>query len=237
MSAWANQWEIRTTTLGTRITGTDIPHSTRFTLLEISCYEFIVRPISDIITSPHNFLISQAPGGDHQQWIATIVTQCHNMGEFIGVCQSFISKNDAIMRTNLCSAEFEMFWTLWTCGNHSESFVTWRHCAWQMICDVKLSGKPTCVAALQNLKNTCYVHYAPLLITHVSNKGLSADSLPSNPCSLLSFWRQFDFQSWSDQNRKIWPVVIFREAAWPCAIDFMNFIGSFVATKIRFYDL
>jgi len=49
-----------------------------------------------------------------------------------------------------------------------------------MICDVKPSDKPTGIAALQNVKNTCYVHYAPLPIKHVSNKGLSADSLPSN---------------------------------------------------------
>ena len=49
-----------------------------------------------------------------------------------------------------------------------------------MLCDVKLSGEPTSIEALQNFKNTCYAHYAPLLITHVSNKGLSADSLPSN---------------------------------------------------------
>jgi len=33
-------------------------------------------------------------------------------------------KNDAIMQTDLCIADFEMlFWTLWTCANHSESFV------------------------------------------------------------------------------------------------------------------
>jgi len=29
-----------------------------------SCYEFIVRPICGIITSPHYFPISQAQGGD-----------------------------------------------------------------------------------------------------------------------------------------------------------------------------
>jgi len=94
---------------------------------------------------------------------------------------------DAIMQTNPFSAEFEMlFWTLRTCANHSESFVTWRHSAWRMICDVKLSGKPTCIAALQNLKNTCYVDYAPLPITRVSNKVLSADSLPSNRRTFFS---------------------------------------------------
>jgi len=49
-----------------------------------------------------------------------------------------------------------------------------------MICDVKLSGEPTRIAVLQKLKNTCYVHDATLPITHVLNKGLSADSLPSN---------------------------------------------------------
>ena len=32
-------------------------------------------------------------------------------------------------------------------------------------------------------------------------------------------------------------VVIFREAAGPCALDFMEFIGSSVATKTQFYDL
>ena len=66
---------------------------------------------------------------------ATIVTQCHDMDEFIGACWSFIPKSDAIMQqTNLCIADFEMlFWTLWTCANHSESFVTWSHCAWRMI--------------------------------------------------------------------------------------------------------
>jgi len=31
---------------------------------------------------------------------------------------------------------------LQTCANHSESFVTWTHSAWRMVCDVKLSGKP-----------------------------------------------------------------------------------------------
>jgi len=62
------------------------------------------------------------------------------------------------MQTSLCSADFEMLnWTLWTRANHSQSFVTWRHCAWRIICYVKLSGEPTCTAALQNLKNTCYV--------------------------------------------------------------------------------
>jgi len=55
----------------------------------------------------------------------------------------FISQSDAIMQTNLCSPDIEMlFWTLRTCANHSESFVTWRHCASRMTCDVKLSGKP-----------------------------------------------------------------------------------------------
>jgi len=29
-----------------------------------------------------------------------------------------------------------------------------------MICDVKLSGELTCIAALQNLKSTCYRNYA-----------------------------------------------------------------------------
>ena len=49
-----------------------------------------------------------------------------------------------------------------------------------MICDVTLSGKPTCIAAVPNIKNTCYVRYAPLPVTYVSNKGLSADAQPSN---------------------------------------------------------
>jgi len=31
-------------------------------------------------------------------------------------------------------------------------------------------------------------------------------------------------------------VEIFRETAWPCAIDFRKFIGSSVATKIQFYN-
>ena len=44
----------------------------------------------------------------------------------------------------------------------------------------KTFGKPICIAALQNVENTCYVDYAPLPITQVQNKGLSADSLPSN---------------------------------------------------------
>ena len=44
----------------------------------------------------------------------------------------------------------------------------------------KTFGKPTCIAALQNFENTCYVDYAPHPIIQVSNKGLSADSLPSN---------------------------------------------------------
>ena len=47
----------------------------------------------------------------------------------------------------------------------------WRKTFWQAY---------TCIAALQNLRNTCQVNYTPLPITHVSNKGLSADSLPSN---------------------------------------------------------
>ena len=55
-----------------------------------------------------------------------------------------------------------------------------------MICDVKLSGKATCTEALQNPKNTCYEHYASLPITHVSYKGLCADSLPSNRRSFYS---------------------------------------------------
>ena len=33
-----------------------------------------------------------------------------------------------------------LFWTLWTCANHSESFVTWRHCVWWMICDRSEGG-------------------------------------------------------------------------------------------------
>jgi len=62
------------------------------------------------------------------------------------------------MQTNLCSADFEMlFLRLRTCANHSKSFVTCRHCHWRMICDVKLSGKLICIAALQNVKNTMYI--------------------------------------------------------------------------------
>jgi len=64
--------------------------------------------------------------------------------------------------------------------------MTRRHCALRMICDVKHSGEPTRIAALQNLENTCYVHYTPLPITHVSNKGLSADNLPSNSSNFYS---------------------------------------------------
>jgi len=29
---------------------------------------------------------------------------------------------------------------------------------------------------------------------------------------------------WSDQSREFWPVVMFREAEWPCAIDFRKVI-------------
>jgi len=43
------------------------------------------------------------------------------------------------------------------------------------LCDAKLSGEPTRIAALQNLKNTCYVHYAPLPLTHVSLFGYQFD--------------------------------------------------------------
>jgi len=31
-------------------------------------------------------------------------------------------------------------------------------------------------------------------------------------------------------------VVIFREAAWRCAIDIMKFICSFAAAKVQLYD-
>ena len=103
--------------------------------------------------------------------LEVIVTQCHNMDEFIGIDSSFIPKHDANMQqANLCSVDLNMLvWMLWTCAKHNESFVTWRHCAWRMICHVKHSSEPTCIAALQNLKNTCYVHYAHLPITHFSN--------------------------------------------------------------------
>ena len=164
--------------------------------------------------------------------LEVIVMQCHNMDKFIGVDSSFIPKYDAIMQVNLCRSDFNMlFWMLWTCAKHSESFVTWRHCAWRMICALQLCsgetnvhcsfGEPTCTAALQYLKNTCYVHYARLPIR---------DSLQI-ACirNAVLFWHRFDFQLWYDQNRKFWPVVIFREAAWLCAIDVMKFIGSFVA--------
>jgi len=49
-----------------------------------------------------------------------------------------------------------------------------------MICDVKLSGKPTCDAGLWNLINTCYENYALFFIVFTSNKELSAVSLPAN---------------------------------------------------------
>jgi len=57
------------------------------------------------------------------------------------------------MQISLCSVDFEMlFWTPWTCANHSENFAAWWHWAWRMICDVKQSGERTCVAGLQNRK-------------------------------------------------------------------------------------
>jgi len=69
VSAWVNQKESRTD---------DTRHARRASQQKrlpirpgsFCCYEFIVRPICDIITSPHYFPISQAQGCDHQQWIA-----------------------------------------------------------------------------------------------------------------------------------------------------------------------
>ena len=107
------------------------------------------------------------------------------------------------MHTNLCSGDFEMlFWTLWTCANHSESFVTWRHCAWRMIFDVQLSSEPTCIASLQKLQNTCYVHYTPLRITQVSNKGLSADTVVCLRIAVLFLLTSIRFSTvkWSKQE-------------------------------------
>ena len=71
----------------------------------------------------------------------------------------------------------------------------------------------------------------PLTITHVSDKELSADSLPPNRRFL--FWYEFNSQLWSDQNRKFWPVVIFREAVRPCATDVMKFNGLFASAKVQ----
>jgi len=79
------------------------------------------------------------------------------------------------MQTNLCSADLEMlFTTLRTCANHS----SWQENSAldEKSCDVFPAGH-TRIAALQNFKNTRYVNHVPLRITHVSNKGLSAETL------------------------------------------------------------
>jgi len=87
-----------------------------------------------------------------------IVTECHNMDEFNGVCKSFIPKSVAIMQTDLCIADLEMlFTTLRTCANHT----SWQENSAldETSCDVFPAGD-TRIAALQDFKNNCYVNHA-----------------------------------------------------------------------------
>ena len=74
-SAWTNQRKSRTG--GPQYNSYKIPHSTRFILLLASCYEFIVRLVCGVITSPHYFPIAKAQGGGFPQWIAATDTLGH----------------------------------------------------------------------------------------------------------------------------------------------------------------
>jgi len=75
------------------------------------------------ISSEPDAVIERVTSGPRA--IGSIVTQCHNMDEFIGVYYCFISKSDAIMQTDLCIADLEMlFTTLGIFANHSASLVT-----------------------------------------------------------------------------------------------------------------
>jgi len=55
----------------------------------------------------------------------------------------FLEQSNTRDQTNLCCVDFAMMsQMLWTCANHSENFVTWKHCVWRVIYDVTLSGEP-----------------------------------------------------------------------------------------------
>jgi len=70
----------------------------------------------------------------------------------------------------ICSAQtsrccFERYELVWTTA---KAFVTWRHCAWRMICDVKLSGKPILHRSFEERWKHLLCKLYRLPITHVS---------------------------------------------------------------------
>jgi len=72
-----------------------------------------------------------------------------------------------------------------------------------MICDVKLSGKPTYIAGLEHMPSSHNVRF---------ELGFPwsciAFELP-----YFAFWHRFHFRLWSDRNGKFWPAATFHEAA------------------------
>ena len=115
-------------------------------------------------------------------------------------------------------------------------FVTGRQCAWiNNLVTLDLPANRARTAALQNLKNTCYVNHA-FFQQRTFRIRDSLQKLSFRIAAFL-FWCQFNSQLWSDQTRKFWLVVIFCGSAWPCTLDVMKFIGYFDTAKVQLYDL